>query len=546
MRIVGISPNHDSSIAVINNGELEYFFKEERLSRSKRDGPPILALQRLFEVLKEKPVDHACIAAPTGDDLPVKYITTQVKKILNCPMTDYCQHHHLSHASLAYYNSGFDEALIFIIDRNGSLIHDFFREAETVIHVSLEGEFNTLHKNFWVKDIGSESDLKRFLFLQDLQAQRLNYNVDSSMSIVKVYESATSLINQKPLENGKTMGLASYGRDLPFPDLFKGGRPLDREFVHGYFVMDDYSTPVYKDYITKITPVVSEENYQFYADYAYQVQKQTQEVALSMIKEWTEKTGIKNVCITGGYGLNVVANQHYIKNLPEINFYFEPLADDSGNSIGSALHLYHMLVDDRTKRPLRHTFVHGITSDIPCDIGHHCEIRDIAKFLLDQKTVAVFNGMAESGPRALGNRSILFDPRNPDAKKIVNRIKKREWYRPFAAMVLEEDFSMYFHTMGLEKSEFMTVSFNAKTNDIPGVIHVDNTCRVQTVSTNIPHINNLLNEFKDLSGCSVLLNTSFNLAGEPLVDTFEDAIRTFKNSELDILWFPEVQRYLEK
>jgi carbamoyltransferase len=545
MRVVGISPLHDSSVAVINNGKLEHYFKEERLSRVKRDGPPVLALQKLFEVVKG-PVDHVCIASPTGDDPCVKYIVTQTKKIFKCPVTDYCQYHHTAHASLAFFNSGFDEALIFVVDRDGSLIDEVAREAESVFYVGKEQVFTTLHKNFWVTDVGSESDIKRFALAKLFKDQRRDYNIDSSMSVVKVYESATSLINQKPLENGKTMGLASYGQDLDFPKLFENGRPLDHQFLHGRFVMAGHSTPIYKDYILKIAPSVTEENFQFYADYAYQVQKQTQDVVLEMIKHWVEKTGINNVCVTGGYGLNVIANQHYIKNLPGVNFYFEPLADDSGNSIGSALHLYHTLVDDKVKNPLTHTFVHGIKETISKDIGQPCDTDNIARLLLDQKTVAVFNGLAESGPRALGNRSILFDARNPNAKDIVNEIKQREWYRPFAAMVLEEDFDKYFDTMGLKKSEFMTVSFDVKDETIPGVTHVDDTCRVQTVSKELPHIYEVLTKFKSYSGCSVLLNTSFNLAGEPLVDTLEDAIRTFKNSKLDVLWIPEIERCLIK
>ncbi len=545
MRVVGISPLHDSSVAVINNGELEYFFKEERLSRVKRDGPPVLALQKLFELVKE-PIDHVTISAPSGDDPCVKYICTQVKKIFNCPVTDYCQHHHLSHASLAFFNSGFDQALVFVIDRDGSLVEGFAREAETVFFVNKENEFNTLHKNFWISGMGPEADKNRFLFEKHFKDLRRNYNVDSTMSIVKVYESATSLINQKPLENGKTMGLASYGRDLPFTNFFDEGRPIDNKFVHGNFVMDGHSTPIYKDYILNIAPTVTEENFQFYADYAYQVQKQTQDVALNLIKHWVKQTGIKNVCVTGGYGLNVIANQHYIKNLPDVNFYFEPLADDSGNSIGSALHLYRTLSSDKTFRPIQHTFVHGIESNIDKDVGEPCTETTVAEFLKDQKTVAVFHGLAESGPRALGHRSILFDARNPNAKQIVNRIKKREWYRPFAAIVLEEDFEKYFDTIGLEKSEFMTVSFNPLTDNIPGVTHVDNTCRVQTVSENIPHIYKLLKEFKQLTDSSVLLNTSFNLAGEPLVDSFEDALRTFNDSEIDVLWIPQLNRCLIK
>jgi carbamoyltransferase len=545
MRIVGISPLHDSSVAVINNGELEYFFKEERLSRSKRDGPPVLAIQKLIETI-QGPVDHVCIAAPTGNDPCVRYIVTQLKKIFNCPVTDYCQHHHLAHANLAFFNSEFEEALVFVIDRDGSLIEDFAREAESVFYANRKDTFNTLHKNFWVKDIGSESDINRFSLAKLFKDRRRNYNVDSSMSVVKVYESATSLINQKPLENGKTMGLASYGKDQEFPNLFENGRPLDHKFLHGYFVMDGHRTPIYKDYILKIAPTVTEENFQFYADYAYQVQKQTQAVVLEMIQHWVNESGIKNVCITGGYGLNVVANQHYIKNLPDVNFYFEPLADDSGNSIGCALDLYRNLSAHKNIKPIRHTFFHGTAPIISDTVGVECDAKLISNFLLDQKTVAVFNGMAESGPRAVGNRANLFDARNPDAKNIVNTIKKREWYRPFAAMVLEEDFSKYFETLGLNKSEFMTVSFTAKDNSIPGVTHVDNTCRVQTVSENIPHIYELLQEFKKQTGTSVLLNTSFNLAGEPLVDTFEDAVRTFNESDLDVLWFPETKRCLIK
>ena len=545
MRIIGISPLHDSSVAVINDGELEYFFKEERLSRSKRDGPPVLAIQKLIETVKD-PVDHICIAAPTGDDPCVKYIVTQLKKIFKCPVTDYCQHHHLAHANLAFFNSGFNESLVFVIDRDGSLIDNFAREAETVFYVDKEQVCNTLHKNFWVKDIGSESDIARFSLAKFFKDNRRNYNVDSSMSVVKVYESATSLINQKPLENGKTMGLASYGKDQEFPNLFENGRPLDHKFLHGYFVMDGHSTPVYKDYILKIVPSVTQENFQFYADYAYQVQKQTQSVVLEMIRHWVNESGIKNVCVTGGYGLNVVANQHYIKNLPDVNFYFEPLADDSGNSIGSALDLYKNLSGDKHIKPIKHTFFHGTMPDIPNTVGIECDVKMISNFLLGQKTVAVFNGMAESGARALGNRSILFDARNPDAKDIVNNIKKREWYRPFAAMVLEEDFSKYFETLGLSKSEFMTISFTVVDDGIPGVTHVDNTCRVQTISENVSHIYELLQEFKNQTGTSVLLNTSFNLAGEPLVDTFEDAVRTFNDSELDVLWFPETKRCLIK
>ena len=544
MRILGISPLHDSSVAVINDGKLEYFFKEERLSRIKRDGPPVLSLQKIAELVKD--IDYACIAAPTAEDPCAKYIRTQVGKLFNCEVTDYSYHHHLSHASLAYFNSGFDECLVFVIDRDGSLIENFAREAETVFYVNTDQYFNVLHKNFWVKDVGSTADANKLNLIRYFYDTKQSCNLDSTMSIVKVYESATSLIGQNPLENGKTMGLASYGRDTGFVDLFKNSRPLDFNFVHGNFISSGHSTPIYKDYIFKLTNNIDKTNFQFYADYAFQVQKQTQNVALDMISYWVNKTGIKNVCITGGYGLNVIANQHYIKNLPDVNFYFEPLADDTGNSIGSALHLYSQLTKEKINNPITHTFFHGVKEPVSNDLGVETTISQIAEFLKEQKIVAVFNGLAEAGPRALGNRSILFDASNPEAKNIVNCVKKREWYRPFAGVLLEEDFDKCFETLGQHKSPFMTVSYNPKIDTIPGVTHVDNTCRVQTVSKDIDHLYKLLKAFKNNTGKSVLLNTSFNIAGEALVETVEDAVRTFNETNIDVLWFPEINRSLRK
>jgi carbamoyltransferase len=539
MRIVGISPLHDSTVVVINNGEVEFFFKEERYTRKKRDSHPFKSILKVLESVKGK-VDHVCVASPMTPNLESGMLNTALVKMFNCPVTEYHAHHHLSHASLAFYNSGFKESLVFVIDRDGSVIEDVMREAETVFLATYPCNFRTLHKNLWVYDTAADhTDVRK-----KLQAQGYSYNADSVMSTVKIYESATSLINEKPLENGKTMGLASYGTDKPFPNLYESGRPIDRHFAHGPFVLDHYNTTIFREFIDYKTNKVTEENHQFYADYAYQVQKQTQEFVLEFVKQWVERTGIKQVCMTGGYALNVVCNGHLVKNLPDVEFYFEPLADDSGNSIGAAMHLYRHLTGDFSINKIKHTFIHGDQPEYNIN-GADCTVQDIAKMLNSQQTVAVFNGLSESGPRALGNRSILFDPRNPQAKNIVNKIKNREWYRPFAAMILEEDFQEYFETHGLTSSEFMTISFDCKNpSAIPGVVHVDNSCRVQTVSKDIPHMYELLTAFKQLTGCPVLLNTSFNLAGEPLVETVEDALSTLRNSDLNAIWFPELNKLI--
>lgn len=546
MRILGISPLHDSSVAVINDGEIELFLKEERLTGIKRDGPPLAALKKVYDLYEGK-IERVAIASPTYNDPSVPFIVAEINKILKCPISNYNHLHHLSHASLAFYNSGFDEALVFVIDRNGSIFADCLRESESVFSAKYPCDFTALQKNFWCDEFSFSADKKKLDFFHMLDREKFEYFANSTMSIVKVYESATSLIGEKPLENGKTMGLSAYGRESDLPDLFSNDNPIDHLFIHNDWVIENVASPLFLEYknnkIQDLTPI----NYQLYADYAYHVQQQTQKTALSLIKKWIDRSGIKNVCVTGGYGLNVVANEYYIKNLSDVNFYFEPLADDSGNSIGAALHLYRELTKDSTKKPIKTTFVHGIPKTVENIPGVNCTTDDVAKMIADGNHVAVYNGLSESGPRALGNRSILFDARNINAKDIVNKIKNREWYRPFAACILEIDFDEYFHTHGLEKSEFMTISFQCKKPEIiPGVVHVDGSCRVQTVNNSIPHLYELLISFKNLTGCPVLLNTSFNVAGSPIVETIDEAVSAFTNTELNGLWFPEFKKILRK
>jgi len=546
MRVLSISPFHDSSLAIINNGKVELFLKEERLTRIKRDSFAYKSIFLAAEYVKNnnKKIDYCTIASPS-EDMYCGYLTTHLEKLFNCPVLDYTMHHHLCHASLAFYNSGFEKSLVVVIDRNGSSIQNLMREVESVFVAEYPCNFTTLYKNFSLNNRGEDADQ----YYQSIisSSPEYEFSADSTLGIVKVYESATTLIGEKPLENGKTMGLAAYGKPQNFKNFFQQGIPQDNLFVHSKFTVADYPTVIYKEYINQFTNNVSQDNYQFYADYAYQVQTQTQEQSLNLIKKWVEKTGIQQVCVTGGYGLNVVANEYYIKNLPNVEFYFEPLADDSGNSIGSAMHVYRQKTQDSTINKLTDTCFHGIDQDFLINNGIDCTPADIAEFLSQQKIVAVYNSKAEAGPRALGNRSILFDARNKDAKQIINKIKKREWYRPFAAMVLEEDFNYYFETHNLKSASFMTVSFQVKdSNSIPGVCHVDGSCRVQTVSNKVPHIHAVLKEFKNKTTCSVLLNTSFNLAGEALVETVEDAISTYNNTDIDILWFPEKGIFISK
>ena len=545
MRILGISPMHDSSVAIIYDGQVEYFSKEERLTRKKRDMRPYLSFDNALKYSKGK-IDYVVISSPNKNDNLNKELEIYIKKKLDVKIIRLCDHHHLSHASLAFYNSGFDKSLAVVIDRNGSKF-DRLRESESVFISQYPHHFEPIYKSYWLEKIGMFEDNLNYEKVKEITKDFPNCEIvaDSTMNITKVYESATTLIGQGALENGKTMGLAAYGKDQPFKSLFVNDIPNTNLFVSR---IDFNQQVVLKEHLQKQVKDVPKTNYEFYADYAFQVQKQTQQQVLKLVKKYVEKTGIKKVCLTGGYGLNVVTNEYLVKNLPDVEFYFEPMADDTGNSIGAAMYVYRNETKDEKKYPLKHTFFNHNKKNIDIE-GVNVTTKEIANYLSQSKIVAVYNGQAEAGPRALGNRSILFDPRNPNAKDIVNKVKKREWYRPFAGSVLKEDMKNYFETHHIKSSPFMTISFqvkNNKKNIIPGVIHMDNSCRIQSVDTDIPHFYNLLKEFKNITNESVLLNTSFNMAGEALVESLDDAINTFNKTEIDILWFPELGKMIKK
>lgn len=174
----------------------------------------------------------------------------------------------------------------------------------------------------------------------------------------------------------------------------------------------------------------------------------------------------------------------------------------------------------------------------------------VAKLIADRNIVTLFQGRSEGGPRALGNRSILYDPTDPNGKDFVNRVKKREWFRPFAGSVLKEKAAEWFDMAGLDESPFMMYAMDVwpeKQKNIPAITHVDGTCRIQTVSEEQnPHYYELIKEFEKITGVPILFNTSFNLAGDPLVETIEDALQTLLKSQMKYMYLPELQMLLEK
>ena len=558
-RVLGFSLAHDASVCIINDGELEYWAKEERYTRQKRDKQPFIAIDKALAAAKG-PIDVAVMQAPTHhptvSDVFRCYLCKKAKLDPDHQWIDLTSEHHLSHAYNAYNNSGFDIGLCFVIDRDGSQLYDpldgevqvddwggmsakhIGRECESVYLMKQPFSHKAVHKAFWMinpanpRSLGNEKAGWNGL-MQHLQAKFIgaDISIKSGFGITKVYESATTMIGEGPLENGKTMGLAAYGEEKNYPPLFNGLVPIDQYFNHEGWTVGVASQRY------PILDKVTKENYKPYADWAYHVQKETQQALNLLVQKYVAKTGVTDVILTGGYALNVVANGYLLEKNPDINFYFEPNADDTGNSIGAALAIYKLNTQDNKTSPLTDTFYHTMEDQDPIE-GEPSSAREIAELLVKGRSVAIYDGNPEAGPRALGHRSILFDPRKADARDKVNLIKKREWYRPFAGIILEEHFHEYFETLGLHSSPNMTINFKATNlakEQCPGVIHVDDTCRMQTVTEGF--MRDVLVEFDMLTGCPVLINTSFNLAGEALVHTKEDALATLKDSMLDCVYF---------
>lgn len=544
MRILAFNAAHDSSVCVLNDGKIEFFCKEERISRVKRDNQPLKSLELFASTNKEK-VDKFIWSVPSNNiGEAEQFYHLYIQKRFNVSFQKFTTvAHHLSHATLAFVNSGFEECLVFVIDRDGTIIFiqnkPVARESESVYLFSKTHGEKPIHKGYWLyTPTEQRSAVRAFI---ESQLPGCNVEVNNAYSIVKVYEAATTLIGQNPLENGKTMGLASYGEDISYDPLFMNGAPIATEFEtlsSGEVIFYGMQNAIQRN--------LNQDNYQFYANKAKQVQLNTQYAALNLIEKYIEMTGVKNVCLVGGYALNVVANNFYIKNLPDVNFYFEPTADDTGVPIGAAMMQYYRETGEWAQ-PLQNNFYQYYDDSEVINVGQKATLQKVVKLLAEGKSVAIFEGAPEAGPRALGHRSILFDPRNPNTKDIVNQIKRREWYRPFAGVILEEEFDNYFETVGIKSSPYMTINFDAKEHTrelVPGIVHVDGTCRVQTVREGTLY--DLLKFFHKKTKCPILLNTSFNLAGEALVQTKQDAIRTFENSSLDALFFIDDGKILVK
>jgi carbamoyltransferase len=582
MNILGISAYyHDAAAALLRDGQLIAAAEEERFTRVKHDYSfPKNAIQFCLDTagIQGSNIDYVAffekpfrkfdrILMTVLQTYPQSYkvfresmITWMIDKLwagatisaeLGIPKDRvlFCEHH-LSHAASAYLCSPFDESAILTVDGVGEWV---------------TGTWGTGH--------GNQINLrKQMVFPHSLG---LLYSAFTAFLGFEVNEGEYKVMGMAPYGQpryvDKVWKLIKQGNDGSFfldMDYFCFHHSTDKTFTHRFVELFGEPRPPKMLFFTAESgfPTYFGEppsNYnelcklnQHYADVAASIQKVTEEVLLGMARHIQEETGMKRLCIAGGVGLNSVANHRILRETPFEELFVQPSAGDGGGALGAALWADNMLLGNSRRFRMDHAY--WGKSYEPSEIREFLDQNRIPyqyiendDRLMDQvvdqlqagKVIGWFQGRFEWGPRALGNRSILADPRNPQMKDIVNtKIKFREPYRPFAPSVLAECAETYFdlpNAVHHYPARYMLYVVPVRTGMqslLPAITHLDGTGRLQTVfrETN-PRYYQLIERFAQTTGMPALLNTSFNLKGEPIVTTPANAFSTFSKSEMDKL-----------
>ena len=581
--ILGISAfYHDSAACILKDGKIIAAAQEERFTRKKHDPSyPYNAIKFVLEyanlkvsevdqiVFFEKPflkferlLETYVAFAPRGFASFAKAMPIWIKEKLfqkkflfeklkendkNFKSDDniFFSDHHLSHAASAFFPSPFHEAVILTADGVGEW-------PTTTVAVGKENYLEIKKEIHFPHSIG---------LLYSAFTYYLGFKVNSG--------------------EYKLMGLAPYGRPI-YEDKVKKLIDIKED---GTFRLDQ----TYFNYATGLTMISNEFNElfgqkvrnsdneqitQFHMDIASSIQKVTEEIMIKLARSIRKEFGIPNLCLAGGVALNCVANGKILKEKIFDKIWIQPAAGDAGGSLGAALALWHIengkerLVnqnDDMNGSYLGTEFSQEQIEHELKSIGAKYEkfdyenlIDKTVTYLSNEKIIGWFQGRMEFGPRSLGNRSILADPRSDKMQKNLNlKIKYRESFRPFAPSVLIEDLNEWFdmstespymllvadintkRKINISKKEenlFGIDKLNVKRSEIPAITHVDYSARIQTVSKlKNKHYYDLILKFKEKTGCPVIINTSFNVRGEPIVNSPIDAFKCFMGTELDYL-----------
>lgn len=582
MNILGISCYfHDAAAALLRDGQLVAAAEEERFTRKKHDyefpqhaidfclrmggiaaadldyivffEKPFIKFERLLlSTMQMFPRSHRVFREAMitwlGDKLWIKPI---IQKRLGVPASKILfSGHHLSHASSSFFCSPFDEAAILSVDG--------------------VGEWTTASMG-----IGKGTDIKLLKEIRFPHSIGLLYSAFTAFLGFEVNEGEYKVMGMAPFGEpryvDKVHKLIRIGRDGSFEldldyfcfhystdNTFNGkftnlfGAPRDPK---ANFFTASSGYPIYFGEKPVNYEEISRQN-QYYADVAASIQAVTEEALVQMAHNAYKETGLKRLCMAGGVALNSVANARILRETPFEELYVQPSAGDGGGAVGAAFYAYHALLGKPRQFTMQHAYwgeehgpeaIEAFLKDRAIPYTRFENEDDLIAFTVDRlqegKVIGWQQGRFEFGPRALGNRSILADPRRADMKDIVNvKIKFREPFRPFAPSILAEHAEDYFVLPEAAKhypARFMLYVVGVreeKREVLPAITHVDGTGRLQTVCKEVsPRYYRLIDTFGQATGVPVVLNTSFNLRGEPIVNTPPEAFHTFTQSGMDVL-----------
>lgn len=519
--IVGFQSGHDVSYCILKNGVPILVEEQERVSRKKMelgDGLKFFfSRSNNFSGIKYFTFGNWGGRRGKRQDIFADHASEErMNKILSGNHGRFYEFgHHLSHGANAFYTSDFDNALIITVDGGG-----------------------------WEDD-----NLRTGL--------TINAGVGNKINRIKIIP--ISEVNLGGLWHALTRDL--FGLSVGFPKGDQAGTVMAMSTLGKPKYADllsDYGTH-YREKLKKLKHI-AEISEQEKFNLAASLQAYTEETFRNILSKYI--SGHKNLCFSGGVSLNCVMLAKVKKWFPKImNVFIDPVPYDAGLSLGSARYLWHhVLGNPRIKNNIQNMSPYLGKIYTRKDVKNACRLfsdkitvskaadEDVLNKIKHQKIVSVFGGGSESGRRALGNRSILADPRNPKMKELINaKVKHRKWFRPFAPSILEEKVGEWFEDPALSPYMSFALTFKKDKRDkVPAVVHYDGTGRAQTVNKHLnPWFHSFLSKWESISGIPILLNTSFN-DSEPIVETPEDALKCFLGTKIDYLYFFDYGLLVEK
>ncbi|HEV8427144.1 MAG TPA: carbamoyltransferase C-terminal domain-containing protein [Pyrinomonadaceae bacterium] len=546
--ILGISASHNGSACLLRGDEIVVAIQEERLSRFKRHriygAGPSRAVAYCLNYARIEPRDLSlvvlCIQGRVSDQKHDIHLDPFLNVLTHGIPTTTIPHHY-GHAVSVFATSGFAESAILIVDGAGSPVSDFTPDELKVLNGNSVDSWETI--SLYHASGTNVMPLEKHAVEHGAWLVMHNGEMPSFGSLGGMFSAVAQQIFGEASEAGKVMGLAPYGeKQFPTSDFFAVEK--------GQFCYKD-AVPVRFRHSERWPSRTSE-----YAALACSAQSALEDALIYLVQHVHELSGSENLCYAGGVALNSVANERIIRESAFKNVYIMPAAEDSGTAIGAAYYGLWQLTQHNSQRQILHDAPGRIYSpaELSAAIDGSSNVRvvhstdvisDAVQLLCEGKIIGWFDGGSELGPRALGQRSILCDPRQPDAKETLNRrVKMREAFRPFAPAVLLEEAANWFEFGDtLRESPFMLRVVDVKPEKrerVPAIVHVDGTGRVQTLTLeNNGRFYELVSKFYAKTGVPMVLNTSFNRMGEPIIETPVDAIACLLNTGLDCCVFED-------